>query len=87
MIITGDDCCEVLRVIASEARLSSDDKASLLTAAEQLEFAQRDLIATYAKLIETQQRLIAVNDQLIEARKAPAPDQLWSLSSGWVKAQ
>lgn len=84
-----DDACDVLRIIAGEARLSEADRAALRVAADQLEFAQRDLISTYAKLIEAQQRAIALNDALIAERKAKLPtDKVrWSLSTGWVKAQ
>lgn len=83
----SDEACDVLRIIAGEAPLSEADKALLRQAADQLEFAQRDLISTYAKLIETQQRLIAVNDQLIAERKAKLPIAKWSLSSGWMSCK
>jgi len=77
--------CDLLRIIASEASLKPDDKQSLREAADQLEFAQRDLIAVYAKLIETQQHLIAVNDQLIAEKKQKLAK--WSYSSGPMKVQ
>ena len=56
-VLRDDDACEVLRIIAGEAKLSDDDRNWLRTAADQLEFAQRDLIQSYARLIETQQQL------------------------------
>ena len=81
-VLRDDDACEVLRIIAGVAKLSDDDRNWLRTAADQLEFAQRDLIQSYARLIETQQQLAAVNDRLIAERR-----ERWRLSTGWVSGQ
>jgi hypothetical protein len=71
---------DLLRIIAGE--LKGQDRESLLTAADELEVIQRAFVLASLDLIETRQRLIAVNDQLIEARRlptnAPAP---WSMSA------
>ena len=59
-----------LRIIARDRKgLSSTDKMLLEAAANELETAHRAHLITHIQLIETQQRLIAVNDQLIAARR------------------
>jgi hypothetical protein len=66
---------DVLRIIAGE--MKGPDRESLLTAADELEMTQRAFVLASIDLVETRQRLIAVNDQLIEARRSPAQ---WSMS-------
>lgn len=68
---------DLLRIIAGE--LKGQDRQSVLLAAEELELAQRVLTATSLELIETRQRLIAVNERLIEERRA----QRWSMSGSF----
>jgi hypothetical protein len=64
---------DVLRIIAKDTRgLGSAERESIRQAADELEDAQRRLIKVYFDLQQTQQQLIAVNEQLIEARKAAA---------------
>lgn len=73
------DTQDELRIIAKDAPLASTDRAVLARAAEELDLLQRQLILTNAALIESQQRQIATNEQLIAARKlAPKPnDPIW----------
>ena len=78
-----------LRIIAKDGgRLDAPKRELIASAADELETAYKALIQLHAQLIETQRRLIAVNEQLIEARKValPKPKSLpfMSLSSGWI---
>ena len=77
-----------LRIIASDYdELSVADKTKIEGAADELETLQRGYALVYAQLIETQQKLIAANDRLIELHRKQPPQAKWSLSSGWVKVQ
>lgn len=87
---------EVLRIIAKDARLESADRVVIQCAADELDQLQRALIVTNTALIESQQRQIATNEQLIEARRAaPKPNTpiwvtLWSgriALTGWPIAE
>ena len=79
-----------LRIIAKDARgLPSEDRAALVRAADELEAAQRALIATNLALIESQARRIALNDVLIDIKRSaltPPPQQGVQFSGifGWV---
>lgn len=82
------DTQEELRIIAKDAPLAANDRAVLTRAAEELELLQRHLILTNAALIESQQRQIATNEQLLAARKLmPKPiEPIWiTLFSGKVE--
>lgn len=73
---------DVLRIIAKDTLgLSKEDRASINVAADELEDAQRRLVRLYVDFCELQQRLIAVNEQLIESRKSQAFPSL-SLTTG-----
>lgn len=74
-----------IRIIAKDChQLGVVQRAILNTAADEYEDLQRKLILTYAQLIETQKKLMAVNDHLIEMRRsAPA----WTMGTGWMKAE
>jgi hypothetical protein len=81
-----------LRIIASgPARLDTPSRELIRSAADELETAQRDILTMQAQLIETQRRLIAVNDQLLAARKAalpvPSVDRKWTMGTGWIKCE
>ncbi len=69
-----------LRIIAKDAKLEHADRAMLAQAASEMEWLQKTLSETQAALIQSQQRQIATNEQLIEARKAaPKPvDPIWT---------
>lgn len=59
-----------VRIIARDRKsLSAADKAHLETAADELETSQKTCVALYMQLLEANQKLIAVNDQLIAARR------------------
>ena len=78
-----------LRIIAKDGgRLDAPKRELIASAADELETAYKALIQLHAQLNETQRSLIAVNEQLIEARKValPKPKSLpfMSLSSGWI---
>lgn len=63
-----------LRIIAKDSHsLEPSDRAKIRQAADELEECQRRLIKLYYEFQQTQAHLIAVNEQLIEARKKPAP--------------
>lgn len=82
------DTPEELRIIAKDAQLPQSDRQVLNTAADEIEDLQRRLIQTNVMLIESQQRQIATNEQLIAARKeAPKPlTPIWTtLFSGPLK--
>jgi len=68
---------DVLRIIAKDTHgLSKDDRASINGAADELETAQRSLVKLHFEYCQLQQRLIAVNEQLIDARKELAEKRL-----------
>lgn len=84
------DTHEELRIIAqdADARLSAIDRQIIARAADEMEHYLRLLIVTQAELIESQQRRIATNDQLMAARKLmPKPiEPIWiTLFSGKVE--
>ena len=61
-----------LRIIAQDARLSVQDKSTLYRCADEWEKHQKDLVMAYAKLIETNQMLLAQQERLMEIAKAQA---------------
>lgn len=73
------DLSETLRIIATETRLSREDRATIVQAADYFEETQRALVQAQAELIEANARRIAATERLIEL-KPPA----WSMSSGWL---
>jgi hypothetical protein len=85
------DMFEELRIIAKDAHgLSSADREVIRHGADELEYCLKLLIATMAELDESNARRIAINEQLIEARRPPAPaPKLLSLSisTGWRQLQ
>ena len=59
-----------LRILAKdEPQLSKESRETIRNAADELEAAQRSLVLCHAELIETRNRLIASNDQMIALRK------------------
>lgn len=75
---------DLLRIIAGDDNhLDPADRETMRLAADELESSQRAHYATYLQLIETQAKLIAANERLIEARKGVA----LSYSTGWFKAE
>ena len=59
-----------LRILAKdEPQLSAESRETIRNAADELEAAQRSLVLCHAELIETRNRLIASNDQMISLRK------------------
>jgi len=63
------DTFDVLRIIAKDARgLPSADRETIRTAADELEICRQMIIGLQTALIESNQRRIATNDQLIESR-------------------
>lgn len=75
---------DVVRIIAKDAKLNKEDRASLYYAADELEAAQRALIICSHQLIETQARLIAVNDRLIEELKNGKRSEAKANANYWV---
>lgn len=58
-----------LRIIARDQKsLTSQERQLIKDAADELETSQKTLIQIYSQLVETQQKLIAVNDQMIAIR-------------------
>ena len=55
-----------LRIIAKDR--GGKDRQLIEAAADELETSQRTLMQTYAQLVETLQKLVAVNDQLLALR-------------------
>lgn len=80
---------DLLRIIAGESNgLRDADRNVMRQAATELESAQYAHLATYRQLLDVQAKLIAVNDQLIAARKATLPaDSKWSMSTGWMRGE
>lgn len=61
-----------LRIIASDVKKLSDlDRDIIRHAADELETAQRTLVHVYRQLMECNAHRIALNEQLIDARKVP----------------
>lgn len=84
------DTSEELRIIAKDGgKLSASDCALIALAADELEHTQLLLIHTQAAMIEALARQIAVNEQLIEARRRPSITfscpPLWRLSLGFPR--
>ena len=77
---------DVLRIIAKDApRLSTDERETLRSAADEIETLLRAYCLVQNELIETRQHLIATNDQLIATRKQleqRGQPERWSMSSG-----
>lgn len=62
-----------LRMIAKDQKfLSVQERHLIKSAADELEISQRTLVQVYGQLVETQQKLIAVNDKLIAANRSKA---------------
>lgn len=75
-----------LRIIAGgPARLDTPAREIIRSAADELEATQRAYRATLEQLVETQRRLIAVNDQLIAHNWMRLSK--WQMSSGWIKVE
>ena len=58
-----------LRIIAQDAALSKQDKATLVRCADEWEGHQKDLVMAYAKLIETNEMRKAQSELLIEIKR------------------
>lgn len=82
--MTGADADDI-RIIAKDCpHLAADQRAILNNAADEYEDLQRKLILLYAQLIETQHKLIAVNDHLLDMRRGSSR---WTMGTGWLKAE
>lgn len=77
------DISEELRIIATETRLTRDDRAKIIEAAEYFEATQRALVQAQAELIEANGRRVAATERLLEL----SPPGSWSMSSGWMVLQ
>jgi hypothetical protein len=82
------DATDELRIIAGEPMISAVDRKRLAEIADEFEAVYKKLIATQADLIESQRHRIALNERLIEARKAPTlfaygADTGFSVLYGW----
>lgn len=73
------DLSDELRIIATETRLASADRARIVEAAEQFEQMQSALISTNQALIECNAQRVAATERLMELKPRP-----WSISSGWI---
>lgn len=71
-----------LRIIATEQRLSRDDRAKIIEAAEYFEVTPRLLVQAQRELIEANARRIAATERLMELSRPS-----WSMSSGWMVLQ
>jgi hypothetical protein len=87
------DTADELRIIATETgRLSVADRATIASAANDLEAAINRAIELDAKLLEANAHRVALADQLTAERsktaKAAAPVGLsWSMSTGWKRCE
>lgn len=77
------DLADELRIIATETRLTRDDRAKIVEAADYFETTQRALVAAQRELIEANARRVAATERLIELSPRPS----WSMSSGWITLQ
>lgn len=62
-----------LRIIAKDAVLSAQDRATLDGAADALEQVQKQLIATQSALLESQRHRIALTELVIKNNKDLVP--------------
>lgn len=74
---------DTLRIIATETRLSREDRATIVQAAEYFEETQRALVQAQRELIEANAMRVAATERLLELR----PPLSWSMSSGWIMLQ
>lgn len=86
------ETADILRIIASErARLDAADRAAIIRAAEELEWAIRSTLDADRALIEANAHNAALNDQLRDLRKKlplpPVDDLPWSMSTGWINCE
>lgn len=81
------DTFEELRILAKDGgRLTALDRELLARAADELEYACRELIASQQAVIESQQQRIATTERLIELQKPKAPSYdhtFWAGIKGW----
>lgn len=69
------DVFDELRIMAQDGgRLSTDDRAKLVQAADQYESMARDLIASNLKLIEANNHRIAQNEAILTLRRSCKPN-------------
>lgn len=83
----SDDIFNDLRIIARDGgRLDMADRAKIAEAADQLETALDANVRLYQAMLEANAQKVAIAEQLTEVRrKLPgAPEQSWSMSSGWL---
>lgn len=79
-----DEFSNDLRIIATEpGRLSRDDRATIIQAAEYFEETQRALVQAQRELIEANAMRVAATERLLELR----PPLSWAMSSGWLKLE
>jgi hypothetical protein len=72
-----------LRIIATETRLTRDDRAKIVEAANYFEETQRALLQAQRELIEANARRVAATERLLEL----ILPRSWSMSSGWITLQ
>lgn len=80
------DTFDELRIIAKDCTgLKGNDRAVIARAADEMEQTLRVLIATNAALIESQQRRIALNDQLLDMKRSNKTfPRFPAISTGWM---
>ena len=66
------DASDLVRIIAKDGHLNKEERATLNQCADDFEATQKSLVNVYALLVETQQRLIALNERMLEADKMVA---------------
>jgi hypothetical protein len=91
------DLFDELRIIAQDSSgLAKMDRDTIRRAADEMESLCKMVIQTNEALIRSQWHHIAVNDQLIKARRhilhlnaelngKAKPGPKWTISSGWVQ--
>ena len=73
-----------VRVIASDAPLKPNDRATLKRAADEFDELSRLYLVLQASLLESLQMRDALKDQIKEIRRKEQPPLKWSYSSGWM---
>jgi hypothetical protein len=76
------DLSEELRIIATETRLTRDDRAKIVEAAAYFEETQAALVQAQRELIEANAKRVAATERLLELRPPS-----WSMTSGWMTLQ